>query len=452
MAFSTSAQNPPRPVAFVKPEKESQRWREEIRRASVLKIDGRRVSFLSGGVPVWYDEVFAARKTQRLPILKPRIFSSFLPKICPSWFSEPSGVHTVKCYSYKELKIATDDFSPTNKIGEGGFGSVFKGKLRNGQMAAIKVLSSVSRQGVREFLTEVQMISGVKHENLVKLYGCCVEGDQRIIVYNYLENNSLAKTLIGGTNSSNIRFRWQTRTKICIGVARGLAYLHEEVRPHIIHRDIKASNILLDEDLNPKISDFGLAKLMPPNTTHVTTRVAGTIGYLAPEYAIRGQVTRKADIYSFGVLLIEIVSGRSNTNTRLPVDEHYILERTWKLYERSELVALVDESLHGDFDPVQACKFLKIGLLCTQDSAKLRPSMSTVVQMLNGDKNVDEIAITKPGLISDFTDWKIRSGTNPKPALDRTSPNYDSSGSDALENTTLTLAPSDEDTTMFSPR
>ncbi|KAK6154519.1 hypothetical protein DH2020_008767 [Rehmannia glutinosa] len=308
-------------------------------------------------------------------------------------------------------------------------------------MAAIKVLSSESRQGVREFLTEIQVISDVKHENLVKLYGCCVEGDQRILVYNYLENNSLADTLIGGRHSS-IHFSWQTRTKICIGVARGLAYLHEEVRPHIIHRDIKASNILLDEYLNPKISDFGLAKLIAPNVTHVE-------GYLAPEYAIRGQLTRRADIYSFGVLLIEIVSGRCNTNTRLPIDEQYILERTWKLYERNELVALVDTSLNGDFDAEQACRFLKIGLICTQDSPKLRPSMSTVVRMLTGEKDVDGNTITKPGLISDFMDLKIRSDPT-RPDMNHTSSNYDSSGSDTLENTTFTSAPSSQATRMFS--
>ncbi|KAK4398710.1 Cold-responsive protein kinase [Sesamum angolense] len=268
-----------------------------------------------------------------------------------------------------------------------------RGKLKNGQIAAIKVLSSHSSQGVREFLTEIQVISDIEHENLVKLYGCCVEGNHRILVYNYLENNSLARTLLGGSQSG-IYFNWPTRVKICIGVARGLAYLHKEVRPHIIHRDIKASNILLDKDLTPKISDFGLAKLIPPNVTHVSTRVAGTVGYLAPEYAITGQVTRRADIYSFGVLLIEIVSGRSNNNTRLPIDEQYILERTWQLYERNELVLLVDASLNGDFDAEQACKFLKIGLVCTQDSPMLRPSMSTVVEMLSGNKDFDESTIT----------------------------------------------------------
>ncbi|KAJ4726578.1 Protein kinase superfamily protein [Melia azedarach] len=320
---------------------------------------------------------------------------------------EFSGILKAKLYSYKELKIATEDFSPTNKIGEGGFGSVYKGRLKDGKIAAIKVLSAESRQGAKEFLTEIEVISEIEHENLVKLYGCCVEGNHRILVYNYLENNSLAQTLIGGGHSS-MQFSWRTRSKICIGIARGLAFLHEEVRPHIVHRDIKASNILLDKDLTPKISDFGLAKLIPPNMTHVSTRVAGTIGYLAPEYAIRGQLTRKADIYSFGVLLVEIVSGRCNTNMRLPVEEQYLLERTWELYERKELVALVDTALAGNFDAEEACRFLKIGLLCTQDTPKLRPSMSTVVRMLMGEKNIDDNKITKPGLISDFMDLKVR--------------------------------------------
>ncbi|XP_049402486.1 cold-responsive protein kinase 1 [Solanum stenotomum] len=321
---------------------------------------------------------------------------------------ELSGVKNVTLFSHKQLRIATDDFSTLNKIGEGGFGSVYKGRLKSGKMAAIKVLSSESKQGVREFLTEIKVISDVDHENLVKLYGCCIEGDHRILVYNYLENNSLAQTLLGGGHSS-IQFSWRTRTKISIGVAKGLAYLHEQVKPHIIHRDIKASNILLDKDLTPKISDFGLAKLIPPNATHVSTRVAGTIGYLAPEYAIRGQATRKSDVYSYGVLLIEIVTGRCNTNSRLPIDEQYLLERTWQLYERKELVLLVDTSLDGDFDAEQACRLLKIGLLCTQDSLKLRPSMSTILKMLTGEMEVNDNKITKPGLISDFMDLKIKS-------------------------------------------
>ncbi|EXB42561.1 putative LRR receptor-like serine/threonine-protein kinase [Morus notabilis] len=354
---------------------------------------------------------------------------------------EVCGIHDVKLYTYKELRIATEEFSPDNKIGEGGFGSVFKGRLKDGKIAAIKVLSAESRQGLKEFLTEIDVISKIEHENLVQLYGCCVEGNHRILVYNYLENNSLAQTLLGGRQRcSNIQFSWRMRFNICVGVARGLAFLHEEVRPHIVHRDIKASNILLGKDLIPKISDFGLAKLIPSNMTHISTRVAGTIGYLAPEYAIRGQLTRKADIYGFGVLLIEIVCGRGNTNTRLPVGEQYLLERTWDLYERRELVGLVDTALNGEFDAEEACRFLKVGLLCTQDSPKLRPSMSTVVKMLIGEVNVNDLKITMPGFITDFMDLKVKGPqkTTKAPAKNLIESSYNlPSSPDQLDTSTL---------------
>ncbi|KAL7186864.1 hypothetical protein ACSBR2_028554 [Camellia fascicularis] len=369
-------------------------------------------------------------------------------KLSTQFDAELQGVNNVNLYTYKELRTATDDFSHANKIGEGGFGSVYKGRLKNGNIAAIKVLSPESRQGLKEFLTEIKVIADIEHENLVKLYGCCVEGDHRILVYNYLENNSLAQTLIGGSYSS-IQFSWRTRTRICVGIARGLAFLHESVRPHIVHRDIKASNILLDKDLTPKISDFGLAKLIPANMTHVSTRVAGTIGYLAPEYAIRGQLTRKADIYSFGVLLVEIVTGRCNTNTRLPVEEQYLLERTWDLFERRELVGLVDTALNGDFDAEEACRFLKIGLLCTQDTPKLRPSMSTVVKMLIGEVDINENEITKPALITDFMDLKVKS--TPKATPDRNNINYNfASSSGNLENLTMSSGTSSCATMTFT--
>ncbi|XP_010258651.1 PREDICTED: putative serine/threonine-protein kinase [Nelumbo nucifera] len=344
-----------------------------------------------------------------------------------------SGMQNVNLFPYRELRNATDDFNLANKIGEGGFGSVYKGILKDGRVAAIKVLSAESKQGVNEFLTEIKVISAIEHENLVKLYGCCIEGNHRILVYNYLEKNSLAQTLLGGSQSG-IQFSWRTRYAICIGIARGLAFLHEGVRPYIVHRDIKASNILLDENLNPKISDFGLAKLIPSNMTHVSTRVAGTIGYLAPEYAIRGQLTRKADIYSFGVLLMEIVTGRCSTNSKLPVEEQFLLERTWVLYERKELVGLVDTALNGEFDAEEACRFLKIGLLCTQDAPKLRPSMSTVVKMLTGEIDITHKPISKPGLISDFLDLKVRSVENQKNSKNTT---YTSSGSDRQYNLSL---------------
>lgn len=319
-----------------------------------------------------------------------------------------SGSENIIRYSYRELVRATSNFDKANKIGEGGYGPVYKGTLRDGTVIAVKVLSLHSRQGAKEFLNELLAISDVAHENLVKLYGCCVEGKHRILVYNYLENNSLAHTLLG-SGRTNIQFNWRTRANICIGVARGLAFLHDSVRPHIVHRDIKASNILLDKDLTPKISDFGLAKLLPPDVSHVSTRVAGTLGYLAPEYAIRGQVTRKADVYSYGVLLIEIVSGRCNTDKSLPYNDQILLEKTWRHYDQGNLEEIIDSSLGDDLNVDEACRFLKIGLLCTQDITKRRPGMSTVVAMLKGEADVSTETISKPDVIRDFGDLKQRS-------------------------------------------
>jgi serine/threonine protein kinase len=240
----------------------------------------------------------------------------------------------------------------------------------------------------------------------VKLLGCCADGGQKILVYNYIENNSLSQTLFGNGHSG-IRIDWRTRVKICIGIADGLTYLHEEVRPPIVHRDIKASNILLDSNLSPKIGDFGLAKLFPGNMTHISTRVAGTLGYLAPEYAIRGQLTKKADVYSFGVLLLEIVSGRCHTEPRFPLEDQYLLEKVWTLYESGDLESIIDRTLQHDLDPEEAHRLLKIGLLCIQDTTKSRPSMSTVSKMLKCECAVSE-KIMRPGLITDVMDLKVR--------------------------------------------
>ncbi|KAI7747031.1 hypothetical protein M8C21_020291 [Ambrosia artemisiifolia] len=311
----------------------------------------------------------------------------------------------MRLYTYRDLQAATTNFRPESKIGQGGFGSVYKGVLRDGLEVAIKVLSAESRQGLREFLNEITVISNIHHENLVKLHGYCVEKDHRILVYGYLKNGSLDQTLLGSGHCS-INFTWELRRKICIGVAKGLAYLHEEVEPHIIHRDIKASNILLDEDYTPKISDFGLAKIFPAHLTHVSTRIAGTQGYLAPEYAIRGQLTRKADIYSFGILLLEIVSGRPNQNKRLPVEEQYLLDRVWQLYREGELERLVDTSMEEDVDIDEACRYLKIGLLCTQSLVKSRPAMSSVMRMLNNDMDLNEKDLSNPGIFSELLTYK----------------------------------------------
>ncbi|WRX26042.1 Protein kinase domain - like 10 [Theobroma cacao] len=226
-------------------------------------------------------------------------------------------------FSYAELKAATEDFSPSNKLGEGGFGAVYKDTLSDGRVVAVKQLSVASHQGKGQFIAEVATISAVQHRNLVKLYGCCIEGKRHLLVYEYLENKSLDQALFG---RSDLHLDWATRFNICLATARGLAYLHEESRPRIVHRDVKASNILLDAELCPKISDFGLAKLYDDKKTHISTRVAGTIGYLAPEYAMRGHLTEKADVFGFGIVALEILSGRPNSDNSLEDDKIYLLE------------------------------------------------------------------------------------------------------------------------------
>ncbi|KAK3428068.1 hypothetical protein EUGRSUZ_F04180 [Eucalyptus grandis] len=247
------------------------------------------------------------------------------PEICHSLIHRTNMMPNLR----PQIKVATDNFDSVNKIGEGGFGPVYKGILLDGIIIAVKQHSPKSKQGNREFLNEIGMISALQHPNLIKLYGCCIEGNQLLLVYEYLENNSLARALFG-LDEQQIELDWATRKKIVLGIARGLAYLHEESGLKIVHRDIKATNVLLDKELNAKISDFGLAKLNEEEDTHISTRVAGTIGYMAPEYAMRGYLTDKADVYSFGVVALEIVSGKSNTNYR-PKDEFvYLLD--WVKY------------------------------------------------------------------------------------------------------------------------
>ncbi|KAK4255938.1 hypothetical protein QN277_008863 [Acacia crassicarpa] len=286
-------------------------------------------------------------------------------------------------FSLKQIKEATNNFAPENKIGEGGFGPVYKGVLSDGVVIAVKQLSSKSKQGNREFVNEVGMISALQHPNLVKLYGCCVEGNQLLLIYEYMQNNSLAGALFGG-QGPKISLNWPTRMKICVGIARGLAFLHEESRLKIVHRDIKPTNVLLDKDLNAKISDFGLAKLDEDENTHISTRIAGTIGYMAPEYAMRGYLTDKADVYSFGVVALEIVSGKSNASYRPKEEFVYLLDWAYVLQEEGNLIELVDPNLGSSYSSHEAMIMLEVALLCTNPSPTLRPSMSSVVGMLEG--------------------------------------------------------------------
>ncbi|KAL0011921.1 hypothetical protein SO802_007029 [Lithocarpus litseifolius] len=300
-------------------------------------------------------------------------------------------------FSYAELRSATDDFNPSKKLGEGGFGPVFKGTLSDGRIVAVKQLSVASHQGKSQFVTEIFTISAVQHRNLVKLYGCCIEGDRRLLVYEYLENRSLDQAIFG---KSKLHLDWPTRFSVCLGTARGLAYLHEESRPRIVHRDVKASNILIDGELCPKISDFGLAKLYDDTKTHISTRVAGTIGYLAPEYAMRGHLTEKADVFSFGVVALEILSGRPNSDNSLDTEKIYLLEWAWTLHENNQSLRLVDPTL-SEFDENEAARVMAVSLLCTQASPNMRPPMSRVVAMLAGDVEVG-IVTSKPSYLTDL--------------------------------------------------
>ncbi|KAK4710939.1 hypothetical protein R3W88_005452 [Solanum pinnatisectum] len=290
-----------------------------------------------------------------------------------------TGVFTIR-----QIKAATNNFDAANKIGEGGFGSVYKGTLLDGTVIAVKQLSSKSKQGNREFVNEIGMISGLQHPNLVKLYGCCAEGNQLLLVYEYLENNSLALALFG-PEEHRLQIDWQTRQKICIGIAKGLAFLHEESSLKIVHRDIKSTNVLLDKKLNPKISDFGLAKLDDEDKTHISTRIAGTIGYMAPEYALWGYLTYKADVYSFGVVALEIVAGKNNMKYRLMRNLFALV-----LQKHGKLMELVDETLSSNFKKDEALRMINVALLCTNPSPALRPTMSAVVSILEDHLDLPE--------------------------------------------------------------
>ncbi|XP_010450675.1 PREDICTED: cysteine-rich receptor-like protein kinase 42 [Camelina sativa] len=286
-------------------------------------------------------------------------------------------------FKYETLEKATDYFNSKKKLGEGGNGTVFLGTLANCKNVAVKRLVFNTREWVEEFFNEVNLISGIQHKNLVKLLGCSIEGPESLLVYEYVPNKSLDHFLFDECKSKVLN--WSQRLNIILGTAEGLAYLHGGSPVRIIHRDIKTSNVLLDEQLNPKIADFGLARCFGPDKTHLSTGIAGTLGYMAPEYVVRGQLTEKADVYSFGVLVLEISCGKRN-NAFVPVTGH-LLQRVWNLYTLNRLVEALDSCLKDEVRQEQgreaeACKVLRVGLLCTQASPSLRPSMEEVIRML----------------------------------------------------------------------
>ncbi|XVF89215.1 hypothetical protein PTKIN_Ptkin19aG0112000 [Pterospermum kingtungense] len=292
-------------------------------------------------------------------------------------------------FTYDELVVATNGFSESNLLGQGGFGYVHKGVLRNGQEVAVKQLKAGSQQGEREFQAEVETISRVHHKHLVSLVGYCINGDQRLLVYEFVPNKTLEFHLHG--NGQPV-IAWESRLKIAIGSAKGIAYLHEDCSPTIIHRDIKASNILLDPRFEAKVSDFGLAKIFfdaSSSITHISTRVVGTFGYLAPEYVLTGKLTDKSDVYSYGVMLLELITGRppiiekeSSINQSLVDWARPLLARA---LEDHDFNALADPRLQGVYDKNEMASMVSCAAACVRQSAWLRPRMIQVVRALEGD-------------------------------------------------------------------
>ncbi|KAK7246624.1 hypothetical protein RIF29_41494 [Crotalaria pallida] len=286
-------------------------------------------------------------------------------------------------FNFSCISKATNDFSEENKLGQGGFGPVYKGKLPSGEQVAVKRLSKRSGQGLEEFKNEMMLIAKLQHRNLVRLMGCSIQGEEKLLVYEYMPNKSLDCFLFNPIKQTQLD--WTRRLEIIEGIARGLLYLHRDSRLRIIHRDLKASNILLDENMNPKISDFGLARIFGCNQNEAnTTRVVGTYGYMSPEYAMEGLFSVKSDVYSFGVLLLEIVNGRKNTSFRNS-DDSSLIGYAWHLWNEHRAMEIVDPCIRDSCPKNKALRCIHIGMLCVQDSAAHRPNMSTVVLMLESE-------------------------------------------------------------------
>ncbi|PON66938.1 S-receptor-like serine/threonine-protein kinase [Trema orientale] len=298
---------------------------------------------------------------------------------------EKKGIH-VPFVSFKKIQAATDNFSEANKLGQGGFGPVYKGKFLAGREIAIKRLSSGSGQGLEEFKNEVLLIAKLQHRNLVRLLGYCVEGNEQILLYEYMPNKSLDWFLFDET--LRLYLNWEIRFNIILGIARGLLYLHHDSRLRIIHRDLKTSNVLLDEEMNPKISDFGLARTFRGKQTEANTnRVVGTYGYMSPEYALDGLFSTKSDVFSFGIVVLEIITGEKNTRFYESEQSLSLIGyvSAWKLWKDNKALELMDSALSETCNEDEFLRCVIVGLLCVQDDPNDRPNMPNVVFMLGSE-------------------------------------------------------------------
>nr|BAD18102.1 leucine-rich repeat receptor-like kinase [Ipomoea batatas] len=289
-------------------------------------------------------------------------------------------------YTYKELRTATDHFNSKNILGRGGFGIVYKGSLNDGTIVAVKRLKDYNAAGGEiQFQTEVEMISLAVHRNLLRLWGFCSTENERLLVYPYMPNGSVASRLKDHVHGRPV-LDWSRRKRIALGTARGLVYLHEQCDPKIIHRDVKAANILLDEDFEAVVGDFGLAKLLDHRESHVSTAVRGTVGHIAPEYLSTGQSSEKTDVFGFGILLLELITGQKAVDFGRGANQKgVILDWVKTLHQEGKLNLMVDKDLKNNFDRVELEEMVQVALLCTQFNPSHRPKMSEVLRMLEGD-------------------------------------------------------------------
>ncbi|XP_073286755.1 protein NSP-INTERACTING KINASE 3-like isoform X3 [Primulina huaijiensis] len=289
-------------------------------------------------------------------------------------------------YTFKELRAATSHFNSKNILGKGGFGIVYKGKLHDGTVVAVKRLKDYSAVGVEmQFQTEVELISLAVHRNLLRIWGFCLTENERLLVYPYMPNGSVASQLKEHFHGRPV-LDWFRRKRIALGTARGLTYLHEQCDPKIIHRDVKAANILLDEDFEAVVGDFGLAKLLDHRDSHVTTAVRGTVGHIAPEYLSTGQSSEKTDVFGFGILLLELITGLKAVDFgRVTNQKGVMLDWVKKLHQEGKPNLMVDKDLENNFDRMELHEMVQVALLCTHFNPSHRPKMSEVLRMLEGD-------------------------------------------------------------------
>ncbi|KAJ1291339.1 hypothetical protein BS78_02G309300 [Paspalum vaginatum] len=300
---------------------------------------------------------------------------------------EDGKSHELKVYSLDRIKAATSNFSDSNKLGEGGFGPVYMGTLPGGEEVAVKRLCRNSGQGLEEFKNEVILIAKLQHRNLVRLLGCCIQREEKILVYEYMPNKSLDAFLFNPEKQGLLD--WRKRFDIIEGIARGLLYLHRDSRLRVVHRDLKASNILLDADMHPKISDFGMARMFGGDQNQFNTnRVVGTFGYMSPEYAMEGIFSVKSDVYSFGVLLLEIITGKRAVSFHYHQDSLNIAGYAWRQWNEDKAAELIDSLIRPSCSVRQVLRCIHIALLCVQDHADDRPDIYAVILMLSGDSNL----------------------------------------------------------------